>query len=115
MPITDRDGRTARQAVARLLSRRVHDTEMAAALDVSLSTFSRRKDKPDFPSYVELRQISERFGLDETVLLVDFGYVDVNSLNDQLRQRYASYRDALDVLKSLRKNPDPGGGDNGMQ
>jgi hypothetical protein len=78
---------------------------MAAALDVSLSTFSRRKDKPDFPSYVELRQISERFGVDETVLLVDFGYVDVASLNDQLRQRYASYRSALDVIKSLRKTP----------
>jgi hypothetical protein len=104
----DRDGRTARQAVSRLLSRGVRDSEMAVALDVSLSTFSRRKDKPDFPSYAELRQISQRFGVDETVLLVDFGYVDVTSLNDQLRQRYASYRNALDVIKSLRKNPNRG-------
>jgi len=111
----DRDGRTARQAVSRLLSRGVRDSEMAVALDVSLSTFSRRKDKPDFPSYAELRQISERFGVDETVLLVDFGYVDVTSLNDQLRQRYASYRDAIDVIKSLRKSPSPGGGDSGLQ
>src|ERR1700730_9628409 len=109
MPMLDRDGRTARQAVSRLLSRGVRDSEMAVALAVSLSTFSRRKDKPDFPSYVELRQISQRFGVDETVLLVDFGYVDVTSLNDQLRQRYASYRNALDVIKSLRKNPNPGG------
>ena len=110
MPMLDRDGRTARQSVSRLLSRRVRDSEMAVALDVSLSTFSRRKDKPDFPSYGELRQISECFGVDETILLVDFGYVDVTSLNDQLRQRYASYRNALDVIKSLRKNPNPGGG-----
>jgi len=94
--------------VSRLLSRGVRDSEMAVALDVSLSTFSRRKDKPDFPSYAELRQISQRFGVDETVLLVDFGYVDVTSLNDQLRQRYASYRNALDVIKSLRKNPNRG-------
>jgi len=108
MPMLDRDGRTARQAVSRLLSRGVRDSEMAVALDVSLSTFSRRKDKPDFPSYAELRQISQRFGVDETVLLVDFGYVDVTSLNDQLRQRYASYRNALDVIKSLRKNPNRG-------
>jgi hypothetical protein len=115
MPMLDRDGRTARQAVSRLLSRGVRDSEMAVALDVSLSTFSRRKDKPDFPSYAELRQISERFGVDETVLLVDFGYVDVTSLNDQLRQRYASYRDAIDVIKSLRKSPSPGGGDSGLQ
>jgi hypothetical protein len=115
MPVLDRDGRTARQAVSRLLSRGVRDSEMAVALDVSLSTFSRRKDKPDFPSYVELRQISQRFGVDETVLLVDFGYVDVTSLNDQLRQRYASYRNALDVIKSLRKNPNPGGGGGSKQ
>jgi hypothetical protein len=115
MPMLDRDGRTARQSVSRLLSRGVRDSEMAVALDVSLSTFSRRKDKPDFPSYGELRQISERFGVDETVLLVDFGYVDVTSLNDQLRQRYASYRNALDVIKSLRKNPSPGGGASGLQ
>jgi hypothetical protein len=115
MPMLDRDGRTARQSVSRLLSRGVRDGEMAVALDVSLSTFSRRKDKPDFPSYGELRQISERFGVDETVLLVDFGYVDVTSLNDQLRQRYASYRDALDVIKSLRKSPSPGAGDSGLQ
>ncbi|HXO47188.1 MAG TPA: hypothetical protein VN897_07895 [Mycobacterium sp.] len=94
--------------MSRLLSRGVRDSEMAVALDVSLSTFSRRKDKPDFPSYAELRQISQRFGVDETVLLVDFGYVDVTSLNDQLRQRYASYRNALDVIKSLRKNPNRG-------
>jgi transcriptional regulator with XRE-family HTH domain len=103
----DRDGRTARQAVSRLLSRGVRDSELAVALDISLSTFSRRKDKPDFPSYVELRQLAERFGVDETVLLVDFGYVDITSLNDQLRQRYASYRNALDVIKSLRKHPNP--------
>src|ERR1700722_16942573 len=108
MPMLERDGRTARQAVSRLLSRGVRDSEMAVALEVSLSTFSRRKDKPDFPSYAELRQISQRFGVDETVLLVDFGYVDVTSLNDQLRQRYASYRNALDVIKSLRKNPNRG-------
>jgi hypothetical protein len=115
MPTLDRDGRTARQSVSRLLSRRVRDGEMAVALDVSLSTFSRRKDKPDFPSYGELRQISEYFGVDETILLVDFGYVDVTSLNDQLRQRYASYRNALDVIKSLRRNPDPDGGDSGLR
>jgi hypothetical protein len=115
MPMLDRDGRTARQSVSRLLSRRVRDSEMAVALDVSLSTFSRRKDKSDFPSYGELRQISEYFGVDETILLVDFGYVDVTSLNDQLRQRYASYRSALDVIESLRKSPDPGGGDSGLR
>jgi transcriptional regulator with XRE-family HTH domain len=108
MPLTDRDDRTARQAVARLLSRRVHDSEMAGALGISVSTFSRRKDKPDFPSFGELCQIADCFGVDETVLLVDFRYVDVTSLNEELRRRYAAYRDALKVIESMRRRPNSG-------
>jgi hypothetical protein len=107
MPLTDRDGRTARQSVSRLLSRGVRDSEMAATLGLSLSTYSRRKDKPDFPTYAELRQIAERLGVDDTVLLVDFGHIDVESLNDELRQRYDTYRNAIDVISSMRKNPSP--------
>jgi transcriptional regulator with XRE-family HTH domain len=110
MPLTDRDGRTARQSVSRLLSRGVRDSEMAAALGLSLSTYSRRKDKPDFPTYAELRQLAERLGVDETILLVDFAHVDVASLNDELRQRYMTYRNAIDVITSMRKSPNPGGG-----
>jgi transcriptional regulator with XRE-family HTH domain len=109
MPLTDRDGRTARQSVSRLLSRGVRDSEMAATLGLSLSTYSRRKDKPDFPTYAELRQIAERLGVDDTILLVDFGHIDVESLNDDLRQRYDTYRNAIDVISSLRKSPGPGG------
>jgi transcriptional regulator with XRE-family HTH domain len=109
MPLTDRDGRTARESVSRLLSRGVRDNEMAAALGLSLSTYSRRKDKPDFPTFAELRQIAERLGVDETILLVDFGHVDVASLNDQLRQRYIAYRNAIDVIASMRKTPNPSG------
>jgi transcriptional regulator with XRE-family HTH domain len=105
MPLTDRDGRTARQSVSRLLSRGVRDSEMAAALGLSLSTYSRRKDRTDFPTYAELRQIAERLGVDDTILLVDFGHVDVESLNDELRQRYDTYRNAIDVITSLRKSP----------
>jgi transcriptional regulator with XRE-family HTH domain len=109
MPLTDRDGRTARASVSRLLSRGVRDGEMAAALGLSLSTYSRRKDKDDFPTYGELRQLAERLGVDETALLVDFGHVDVASLNDELRQRYDTYRQAIDVITSMRKSPRPSG------
>jgi hypothetical protein len=101
----DRDGRTARQSVSRLLTRSVRDSELAAALGLTLSTFSRRKDRPDFPTFAELRQIADRMGVDETILLVDFGYVDVTTLNDQLRQRYDSYRNAIDVIVSMRTTP----------
>jgi transcriptional regulator with XRE-family HTH domain len=102
MPMLDRDGRTARQSVSRLLSRGVRDGEMAAALGVSLSTYSRRKDRPDFPTFAELRQIAEQLGVDQTILLVDFGYLDVDDLNEQLRQRYDTYRHAIDVITSMR-------------
>jgi transcriptional regulator with XRE-family HTH domain len=108
MPLTDRDGWTARQSVSRLLSRGVRDSEMAATLGLSLSTYSRRKDKPDFPTYAELRQIAERLGVDDTILLVDFGHIDVESLNDELRHRYDTYRNAIDVIRSLRTNPSGG-------
>lgn len=112
MPLIDRDGRTARQSVSRLLSRRVRDSELAAALGLTLSTYSRRKDKPDFPTYAELRRIADRLGVDETVLLVDFGHVDVASLNDELRQRYDAYRRAIDVITSMRRDPgSPGRGE----
>jgi transcriptional regulator with XRE-family HTH domain len=109
MPLTDRDGHTARQSVSRLLSRGVRDSEMAATLGLSLSTYSRRKDKPDFPTYGELRQIAERLGVDDTILLVDFGHIDVESLNDDLRQRYDAYRNAIDVFKSMLETPSPAG------
>jgi transcriptional regulator with XRE-family HTH domain len=110
MPLTDRDGRTARQSVSRLLSRGVRDSEMAASLGLSLSTYSRRKDKSDFPTYAELRRLADRLGVDETILLVDFGHVDVASLNDELRERYLTYRNAIDVIVSMRKSPNPGSG-----
>ncbi len=105
MPLTDRDGHTVRQSVSRLLSRGVRDSEMAATLGLSLSTYSRRKDKPDFPTYAELRQIAERLGVDDTILLVDFGHVDVESLNDDLRRRYGAYRNAIDVIRSMLTTP----------
>jgi hypothetical protein len=113
MPLTDRDGRTARQSVSWLLSRGVRDSEMAASLGLSLSTYSRRKDKPDFPTYAELRQIAERTGVDDTILLVDFGHIDVENLNDDLRHRYETYRNAIDVIRSMLKTPSPGS--NGMR
>ena len=108
MPLTDRDGHTARQSVSRLLGRGVRDSEIAATLGLSLSTYSRRKDKPDFPTYGELRKIAERLGVDDTILLVDFGHIDVESLNDDLRRRYDVYRNAIDVIRSMLKPPGPG-------
>ncbi|NDJ91479.1 helix-turn-helix domain-containing protein [Mycolicibacter kumamotonensis] len=105
MAITDVDGRTVRESVCRLLSRGVRDSEIAAALDMSVSTFSRRKNRSDFPTFGELRKIAERLGVDETILLVDFGYIEVASLSDQLRQRYIAYRKAIDVIKSMRRRP----------
>jgi uncharacterized membrane-anchored protein YjiN (DUF445 family) len=105
MPRTDSDGRTVRLSVSRLLGRAVLDSEIANALDLPASTYSKRKDKPDFPTFTELHQIAEHLGVDETILHVDFGYIDVTRLNSELQQRYASYRNAIDVIASMRHDP----------
>lgn len=107
MPKTDCDGRTIRLSLSRLLSRAVRDSEIAEALDLPASSYSRRKDRPDFPTFDELRQLADRLGVDETVLQVDFGYLDVTSLNSELQQRYNAYRDAVDVIASMRREPNP--------
>jgi transcriptional regulator with XRE-family HTH domain len=78
---------------------------MAAALNISLSTYSRRKDRDDFPTFDELRLLAERLGVDRTILHVDFGYLDVSEVSDELRQRYEDYRRAIDTITSLRKDP----------
>ena len=54
------------------------------------------------PTFAELRQIAEQLGVDQTILLVDFGYLNVNDLNEQLRQRYDTYRHAIDIITSMR-------------
>ncbi|HEU0192379.1 MAG TPA: hypothetical protein VFR17_14105 [Mycobacterium sp.] len=102
MPKTDCDNRSLALSLSRLLSRRVRDHEIAVALDLPVSTYGKRKDKVDFPTFDELRRVADRMGVDETVLLVDFGYLDITQLNDKLQQRYAAYRNAIDVIASMR-------------
>ncbi|HEU0190604.1 MAG TPA: hypothetical protein VFR17_04950 [Mycobacterium sp.] len=108
MPKTDRDGRSLVLSLSRFLSKRVRDHEIAVALQVPVSTYSKRKDKPDFPTFDELRRIADQMGVDETALLVDFGYLDITHLNDELQQRYAAYRNAIDVIASMRHEPQHG-------
>ena len=105
MPKTDRDRRTIRLSLSRLLGKPVRDSEIADALDLPASSYSRRKDKPDFPTFDEVRQLADRMGVDETVLLVDFGYLDIANLNSGLQERYAAYRNAIDVIESMRHTP----------
>lgn len=107
MPRIDRNGRTLGQNVSGLLSRPVRDHELAAALGIPISTYSKRKEKPDFPTFDELRRIAHSMGVDEMILHVDFGYIDVHNLNTELQARYARYREAIEVIASMRLDGHP--------
>jgi len=54
------------------------NAEVAAALGVPTSTYDRRKDDEDFPSYERLERAAENLGLSARALQVAFGYLDLN-------------------------------------
>ena len=71
---TNRDGRDIKQVLEWLLRRRVNDSDIADALEMAAATYSRHKDKPEFPSFEELEQIGGKFGFSPRVLQISFGY-----------------------------------------
>lgn len=52
------------------------DAEMADALGLPTTNYSRRKDADDFPSFEELGQLAKHFKLSPLALQVAFGYLD---------------------------------------
>lgn len=72
---TNRDGRDIKRVLEWLLRRRVVDAEIAKALGpMATATYSRRKEHDDFPTFEELEQIGDSFGLSAKVLQISFGY-----------------------------------------
>lgn len=70
----NRDGRDIKQVLEWLLRRRVNDSEIAEAIGMAAATYSRHKDKPEFPSFEDLARIGESFGFSPRVLQISFGY-----------------------------------------
>ncbi len=74
------DGKPIRRVLSWLTNQDLTDAELAAALDMPTTTFSRRKDEDDFPSYEELSTFADQFKLDSRALQIAFGHRDLDDL-----------------------------------
>ena len=90
MPRTNQDGKDIKLVCSWFSGRIVSDAEMADASGKSTTTYSRDKDKDEFPSFEELQQIALYFRLDPLMLQVAFGYLDINMvrLSDEGLRQY---------------------------
>jgi hypothetical protein len=61
MARTNMDGKPIRRVLEWLLNRDLTDADMAAALDVHPSNYSRHKDDDGYPSFEELARVNVRF------------------------------------------------------
>lgn len=90
MPRTNQDGKDLKLVLEWLCRRHIPDTELAAALDIPPTNYSRRKDADNFPTYEELEAFAAHFGLSKRALQIAFGLRDRDELilldEDELRQ-----------------------------
>jgi hypothetical protein len=70
----NREGRDLKRVLEWLLNRDVPDVEMAAAVNVSSSTFGRRKTEDDYPTFEELGLIGAHFDISARMLQIAFGH-----------------------------------------
>lgn len=85
------DGKSLRLVLRWLLNREdLQDAEIATALGVTTSSYSRHKDDEDFPSFEELDKIGKHFDLSAKMLQIAFGVRSRNELvllnDDEMRQ-----------------------------
>lgn len=90
MPRTNQDGKDIRLVVSWLCGRFISDAEMAEALAIPTTNYSRRKSDGDFPSFEELNKLADSFSLSALALQVAFGYLDagVVLLDDEGMRQY---------------------------
>ena len=84
------DGKPIRRVLEWLLNRDLTDADMAAALDVHPSNYSRHKDDDDYPSFEELATLGEHFHVSPRMLQIAFGLLDTDALilldEDEMKQ-----------------------------
>ena len=87
MPRQSIEGKGLKRVLGWVLDRDIVDLEIAGALHKPAATFSRRKDAEDFPTFEELDQIGEHFGINPRWLQVKFGYLELKELSRELQDR----------------------------
>ena len=80
MSRTNFDNKPIRRVLSWLTNRDLTDADLAAALDMPTTTFSRRKDEDSFPSFEDISTLAEYFKLDPKALHIAFGHLDVDAL-----------------------------------
>lgn len=89
MSRVSRKGRGLKRVLEWSLDRDIIDAEIASALRKPPATYSRRKDAPDFPTFEELNLIGEHFGINPRWLQVEFGFLEVDEVDEQGRLKTA--------------------------
>jgi transcriptional regulator with XRE-family HTH domain len=84
------DGKPIRRVLEWLLDRDLTDADMAAALDVHPSHYSRHKGDDDYPSFEELNTLGGYFHVSPRMLQIAFGLLDTDVLilltEDEMKQ-----------------------------
>jgi hypothetical protein len=82
VPRASRSGRGLKRILEWIVDRDVLDSEIGAALNKPAATYSRRKERDDFPTFGELDLIGKHFGIPPRQLQVEFRYIDPEELED---------------------------------
>lgn len=81
MARTNMDGKSIKLVLRWLLNREeLQDAEIATAAGLTASTYSRRKDSEDFPSFEDLEKIGKHFDISPRMLQIAFGLRDLSEL-----------------------------------
>lgn len=80
MPRTNQDGRDIKMVLCWLTRRHLTDSELARALEMPTSNYSRRKDADDYPMFEELNRLCDHFQVSKRALQIAFGFVDESYL-----------------------------------
>lgn len=75
-----RGGRPIKLVLSWLINRELTDTEMAEALGVKKSYYSRHKDDENFPDFHDIEKLASHFGVDPIPLQISFGYRDAEEV-----------------------------------
>lgn len=106
------DGQPIRRVLEWLLNRELTDAEMADALEMPASTYSRHKEAADYPTFEDLGRIGAAFEVSARMLQVAFGYLDLSevmldddAMRQYLRQGGGNYLDHPMVVTRNGKAP----------
>ena len=90
MARTNMDGKPIRRVLEWLLNCDLTDADMAAALDVHPSHYSRHKDDDAYPCFEELTTLGAYFHVSPRMLQIAFGLLDTDALilldEDEMKQ-----------------------------